>query len=82
MYESNIFLSFLGFFLVLTPLVFIHELGHYYAAIKSGVKVESFSIGFGPEIIGFHDKRNTRWKFSLIPLAFQNQDQQLSNLHY
>ena len=69
MFESNFISSFVGFFVVLTPLIFIHELGHYFAAIKSGVKVESFSIGFGPELIGFNDKRNTRWKFSLIPLG-------------
>ncbi len=69
MFESSFFTSLIGFFIVLTPLVFFHELGHYYAAIKSGVKVESFSIGFGPEIFGFTDKKNTRWKFSLIPLG-------------
>ena len=69
MFESTIITSVIGFFVILTPLIFIHELGHYFAAIKSGVKVESFSIGFGPELIGFNDKRNTRWKFSLIPLG-------------
>ena len=69
MYETSFLTSFLGFFLVLTPLIFIHELGHYFAAIKSGVRVESFSIGFGPELIGFNDKSGTRWKFSLIPLG-------------
>jgi regulator of sigma E protease len=69
MLESSFFTSFIGFFLILTPLVFVHELGHYFAAIKSGVRVEAFSIGFGPELIGFNDKRNTRWKFSLIPLG-------------
>ena len=69
MIESSFFTSLIGFFIVLTPLVFFHELGHYYAAIRSGVKVESFSIGFGPEIFGFTDKKNTRWKFSLIPLG-------------
>ena len=69
MLESPFILSFVGFFIILTPLIFIHELGHYFAAIKSGVKVETFSIGFGPELIGFNDKRNTRWKFSLIPLG-------------
>ncbi|MDB0048618.1 M50 family metallopeptidase [Alphaproteobacteria bacterium] len=69
MNDISFFTSFIGFFLVLTPLVFFHELGHYFAAIKSGVAVESFSIGFGPEVIGFNDKRNTRWKFSLIPLG-------------
>ena len=45
MFESNFLTSLVGFFIVLTPLVFIHELGHYFAAIRSGVKVESFSIG-------------------------------------
>ena len=69
MFENTFLMSFIGFFIILTPLVFIHELGHYFAAIKSGVKVESFSIGFGPELIGFNDKNNTRWKFSLIPLG-------------
>ena len=48
MIETSFFNSLIGFFIVLTPLIFIHELGHYVAAIKSGVKVESFSIGFGP----------------------------------
>ena len=69
MLETSFLLSFIGFFIVLTPLVFVHEFGHYYAAIKSGVKVEAFSIGFGPELFGFNDKKDTRWKFSLIPLG-------------
>jgi regulator of sigma E protease len=38
-------------------------------AIKAGVKVEEFSIGFGPEVFGFNDNRGTRWKFSLLPLG-------------
>ena len=53
MFESVFITSLVGFFLVLTPLVFVHELGHYFAAIKSGVKVEAFSIGFGPEYTGY-----------------------------
>ncbi|WP_010297505.1 RIP metalloprotease RseP [Candidatus Odyssella thessalonicensis] len=57
------------FLLVLTVLVFIHELGHYLVARWNGVKIEVFSIGFGPEIFGWTDKANTRWKFSLIPLG-------------
>ena len=69
MIESSFFTSLIGFFIVLTPLIFFHELGHYYAAKKSGVGVESFSIGFGPELFGYTDKDNTRWKFSLIPLG-------------
>ena len=69
MIESGFFTSLFGFFIVLTPLIFFHELGHYFAAKKSGVSVESFSIGFGPEIFGYTDKNKTRWKFSLIPLG-------------
>ena len=69
MFENTFLISLIGFFVVLTPLIFFHELGHYFAAIKSGVKVDSFSIGFGPEIFGYTDKKNTRWKFSLIPLG-------------
>ena len=69
MYEPTFISAFIGFFIILTPLIFIHELGHYFAAIRSGVIVEAFSIGFGPELIGFNDKRNTRWKFCLIPLG-------------
>lgn len=57
------------FLAVLTVLVFIHELGHYLVARWNGVRVEVFSIGFGPEIFGWHDKAGTRWKFSLIPLG-------------
>ena len=69
MIESGLFTSLIGFFVVLTPLIFFHELGHYFAAKKSGVGVESFSIGFGPELFGYTDKNDTRWKFSLIPLG-------------
>ena len=69
MIETSFFTSLIGFFIVLTPLIFFHELGHYFAAKKSGVSVESFSIGFGPEIFGYTDQYNTRWKFSLIPLG-------------
>ncbi len=57
------------FILVLTVLVFVHELGHYLAARRCGVRVEVFSIGFGPEIYGFTGKTGTRWKFSAIPFG-------------
>lgn len=59
----------LPFLIVLTVLVFIHELGHYLVARYNGVKIEVFSIGFGPEIFGWHDSKGTRWKFSAIPLG-------------
>lgn len=57
------------FLIALTPLVFIHEMGHYLIAKRCGVKVEVFSIGFGPELFGWNDRSGTRWKFSLIPLG-------------
>ena len=57
------------FLFVLTVLVFFHELGHYWVARRNGVRVEVFSIGFGPEIYGFNDKHGTRWRFSAIPLG-------------
>jgi regulator of sigma E protease len=57
------------FVVVLSVLVFVHELGHYLVARWCGVRIETFSIGFGREIVGFTDKAGTRWKFSLIPLG-------------
>ncbi|MBT3360024.1 MAG: RIP metalloprotease RseP [Rhodospirillales bacterium] len=57
------------FVFVLTVLVFVHEMGHYWVARRSGVRVEVFSIGFGPEIYGWNDKAGTRWKISAIPLG-------------
>ena len=64
-----IFNSVIPFVIILTILVFVHELGHYLAAIKINVKVEVFSIGFGKELFGFTDNSGTRWKFSLLPLG-------------
>lgn len=57
------------FLVVLTVLVFVHELGHYLVARRNGVRVEVFSIGFGPELFGFEDRAGTRWKFSAVPLG-------------
>ena len=57
------------FLVVLTLLVFVHELGHYWVARRNGVRVEVFSIGFGPELFGWNDRTGTRWKFSAIPLG-------------
>jgi len=57
------------FLVVLTVLVFVHELGHYLVARWNGVKVETFSIGFGPELFGWNNRAGTRWKVSAIPLG-------------
>jgi regulator of sigma E protease len=57
------------FLLVIGPLIFIHELGHYFAGRMFGVKADTFSIGFGREITGWTDKRGTRWKVGWLPLG-------------
>jgi regulator of sigma E protease len=57
------------FLAALTILVFVHELGHYMVARWYDVKIEVFSIGFGPELKGWDDKNGTRWKISAIPLG-------------
>lgn len=57
------------FLFVLTVIVFVHEMGHFLVARWCGVKVSTFSIGFGPEIVGFDDRHGTRWKLSWIPLG-------------
>ena len=55
--------------IVLGVVVFIHELGHFIAARWAGVRVDAFSIGFGPAIIKWHDKRGTVWKIAYLPLG-------------
>ena len=50
-------------------MVFFHELGHFLVARWAGVKVLVFSVGFGPELLGFTDRHGTRWKLSAIPLG-------------
>ncbi|GAB1716087.1 MAG: site-2 protease, Metallo peptidase, MEROPS family M50B [Nitrobacter sp.] len=57
------------FLFVLTIVVFFHELGHFLVARWAGVKILTFSIGFGPELVGFNDRHGTRWKISAIPLG-------------
>src|SRR5579864_380495 len=57
------------FLVVLTIVVFFHEFGHFLVARWCGVKVLTFSIGFGPELFGFNDRHGTRWKVSAIPLG-------------
>lgn len=61
--------SLIPFLVMISFVVFIHELGHYIAARLMRVRVEVFSVGFGPEIFGFVDRRGTRWRLALIPLG-------------
>ena len=59
----------LPFLFGLSVVVFFHELGHFLVARWCGVRVLTFSVGFGPEIVGFNDRYGTRWKLSWIPLG-------------
>ena len=55
--------------MVLTVIVFVHEMGHYLVARWNGIAIQTFSLGFGPELAGFNDRHGTRWKLSAIPLG-------------
>jgi regulator of sigma E protease len=57
------------FLIILSVVVFVHELGHYLLARLNGVRVQVFSIGFGPELFGITDRAGTRWKVSAVPLG-------------
>ena len=58
-----------SFLLVIGPLIFVHELGHYFVGRWFGVKADAFSIGFGREVAGWTDARGTRWKVGWLPLG-------------
>jgi regulator of sigma E protease len=54
---------------VLGIVVFVHELGHFIVGRWCGVGVWTFSLGFGPELFGFNDKKGTRWRVAAMPLG-------------
>jgi regulator of sigma E protease len=57
------------FVVVISVVVFVHEFGHYWVARRCGIKIETFSLGFGKEIFGWTDRAGTRWKVSWLPLG-------------
>jgi regulator of sigma E protease len=57
------------FLAVLTVIIFVHEMGHYLVARWNGVAIQTFSIGFGKELVGWDDRHGTRWRISAIPLG-------------
>jgi regulator of sigma E protease len=59
----------IAFVCAIGPLVFFHELGHYLVAKLFGVGAETFSIGFGREVVGWTDRSGTRWKVGWLPLG-------------
>jgi regulator of sigma E protease len=58
-----------AFAVVISILVFVHEYGHYKMARVLGIKVEAFAVGFGREVLGWTDKRGTRWKLGWLPMG-------------
>lgn len=57
------------FIFVLSIVVFFHELGHFLVGRWCGVKVDAFSLGFGPELFAFTDRKGTRWRLAALPLG-------------
>jgi regulator of sigma E protease len=64
-----VWLILIAFICALGPLIFFHELGHYLVGRLFGIAAETFSIGFGHEIVGWTDKQGTRWKIAWLPLG-------------
>jgi regulator of sigma E protease len=67
--EPPLWLTLVGFVCALGPLVFFHELGHYLVARMFVIPAETFSIGFGHELVGWTDRQGTRWKVGWLPLG-------------
>ena len=61
--------SLLPFVFVLSLVIFFHEFGHFIVGRLCGVKVDAFSLGFGPELLHFTDRSGTRWRLGLLPLG-------------
>lgn len=66
---SSIFINTVPFLGVLTVVVFFHEMGHFLVGRLCGVKVDAFSLGFGPELLHYIDRKGTRWRLALLPLG-------------
>ena len=65
----SILASPLPFILLISIVITVHELGHYWMGRVFGAAVESFSIGFGRPIVEVTDKRGTRWRLNWLPLG-------------
>ena len=57
------------FIIILSLIVAVHELGHYFVGRWCGVKIDAFSLGFGPELFARVDSRGTRWRIGALPLG-------------
>lgn len=63
------FLTIFSFVFLISIVVVIHELGHYWAGRLCGVHAEAFSMGFGPELVSWRDKHGTVWRIAALPLG-------------
>ena len=61
-------ITILAFLFVLGVLIFVHELGHFLAARRLGIRVITFSLGFGPKLLKFHHG-DTEYCVSIVPLG-------------
>ena len=59
----------IGVALLFTLTIFVHEFGHYWVARKLGLKVDGFSIGFGPKIFSWTDKDGVEWALRWLPIG-------------
>src|SRR4051794_8636660 len=66
---NSFLLTVVSFVAVLSVVVFVHEFGHFWVGRRCGVGVTAFSVGFGPELVGWNDRYGTRWRISAIPLG-------------
>jgi regulator of sigma E protease len=66
---SSVLYTIVPFVFVMTVVVFFHEMGHFLVGRWCGVKVEAFSIGFGPELFARVDRHGTRWRIAAVPLG-------------
>jgi regulator of sigma E protease len=69
MHQPSLLVTVFAFVLMLGPLIVLHELGHYLVGRWCGVRADAFSIGFGRELLGWTDRRGTRWKLAMLPLG-------------
>ncbi len=65
----NLLIYIVPFVIVLSIIVFVHEYGHFIVGRLCGIKVDAFSLGFGPELFAFDDRKGTRWRIAAIPLG-------------
>jgi regulator of sigma E protease len=66
---GSIFGTVVPFLFVLSIVIFFHELGHFIVGRLCGVRIDVFSLGFGPEVAAFIDRKGTRWRLGVLPLG-------------